>query len=121
MLVSLNDLDARIPGVEYDEETALGLLAEASILVEGYLGRTFTGDIPEAIKVVVSRMAARALEAPKESSFQESTSWAAGPFNHSMKFASGASGGAPWLTTADKTILAPYRKRRRGLFSITMQ
>lgn len=121
MLASLTDLDSRIPGVEYDEETALGLLQEASILVESYLGKGFKDPIPETIRVVVSRMVARVIEAPKETAFQQSSSFTAGPFGKSVTHSHGGSGGAPWLTASDKTMLAPYRRRRRGLHSITMQ
>lgn len=43
-----------------------GLLEEASLLVEGYLGVTYTEAVPDAVRVVASRVVARALTAPDD-------------------------------------------------------
>ena len=120
MLANLDDVKARIPHVDFDEDQALGLLEEASALVEGYLQKPVPEPVPESIKIVVSRMVARVIEAPKETVFQESMQVTAGPFSQSANFTHGGSGGAPWLTASDKTMLGPFRKKRRGIYSITM-
>lgn len=116
MLASLDDVKDRLPeDAVIDEREVYGLLHEATILVEGHLGKTFREtEVPEAVRVVVSRMVARVLQAPKQAQFQESVQVAAGPFSHSGKFAGGGSGGAPWLSASDKQALAAFRKRRRG-------
>lgn len=125
MLASLSDVAARIddPDVVVDEDYAVGLLEEASALVEGYLGRTFPdGGVPSAVRLVVSRMAARVIQSPKDAGFnQESASYTAGPYSQQVTYTAGASGGSPWLTASDKTALSQFRKRHGGgVFSMTM-
>lgn len=120
MLAELSDVAARL-GEEVPENkvhVTEGLLEEASALVEGYLGRTFD-DVPRPVAVVVSRMVARVLQAPEPSFAVETLSQSAGAFSQSQKFTTGASGGSPWLTAADKTALSRFRKRR-GFYSISM-
>lgn len=120
MLADLSDVSDRL-GEEIQQNkiaTAQGLLEEASVLVEGYLGRSFE-DVPRPVSVVVSRMVARVLMAPAPSFSVDTISQTAGAFSQSQTFTTGAAGGAPWLTTQDKTVLNRYRKRR-GFYSVSM-
>lgn len=122
MLADLADVEARI-GRPLDEGELLrveGLLQEASVLVESHTGREFADPVPDSVSLVVSRMVARVLEAPAESLSADSTSYTAGPFNKSVHFSQGGSGGSPWLTAVDKKILARFTRRRGGLFSVEM-
>lgn len=120
LLATLTDVTARLGGdLEPEKEgSALGLLEEASALVEGYLGRV-PDPVPRAVSVVVSRMVARVLQAPAPSFSVDTISQSAGAFSQSQKFTTGASGGSPWLTAQDKTVLNRFRKRR-GFYSISM-
>lgn len=124
MLANLDDVKDRLPEhTTIDEREVHGLIHEATILVESHLRKTFHEDeIPQAVRVVVSRMVARVLQAPKSTQFQESMQVSAGPFSHSGKFVGGGSGGAPWLSAQDKTMLAPFRARRRrgGVYSVDL-
>jgi hypothetical protein len=62
---STDDVKARLGrDLTSDEQTRFpGLLEEASAIVDGYLGRHYTGEggIPDAVRIVVSRLIARAL------------------------------------------------------------
>lgn len=89
-------------------------------MVEGYLGREVQAPVPKAMTVVVSRMVARVLESPSDGFAAESAQYNAGPFMKSVRFAAGASGGAPWLTAGDRMILRRYR-RSGGVFSMELR
>lgn len=120
LLATLADVVDRIgDDLEPDQEKkVMGLLEEASILVEGYLGRV-PDPVPRGVSVVVSRMVARVLQAPAPSFSVDSISNSAGAFSQSQTFTTGSSGGSPWLTNQDKTVLNRFRKRR-GFYSIPM-
>lgn len=120
VLATIEDVRARLGGEleEEQEVRAASLIEEASVLVEGYLGRV-PDPVPRAVSVVVSRMVARVLQAPTPSFSVDTISQSAGAFSQSQKFTTGASGGSPWLTAQDKTVLNRFRKRR-GFYSISM-
>lgn len=120
MIATQEDVELRLGRPLTIEEAARvpGLMEEAEILIEGYLG-----ELPEfpdrAIVVVASRMVSRVLEAPTDGFSTESTSYTAGPFGMTKKYAAGASGGAPWLTASDKASLSRFGQGRgRGIFTI---
>lgn len=95
-----------------------GLLEEAEVLIEGYLGK-IPQPVPRRVTVVASRMVARVLEQPDaEAFYAESVQHAAGPFSETKRFSTGASGGAPWLTAADKQALRQSRSGGRGIYTI---
>ncbi|MBC3179358.1 hypothetical protein [Corynebacterium lujinxingii] len=95
-----------------------GLLEEAEVLIEGYLGK-IPQPVPRRVTVVASRMVARVLEQPDaEAFYAESVQHAAGPFSETKRFSTGASGGAPWLTAADKQSLRQARSGGRGIYTI---
>lgn len=122
LLADVNDVKLRLKAEasqDLDESYAIALVAEASALVESYLGRTFEpGGVPEAVSLVVSRMAARVLMTPDETGMATSMQVTAGVFNRSVSYSNG--GGSVWLNASDKTMLAPYRRRRGGLYSLTL-
>jgi hypothetical protein len=92
-----------------EEERLPGLLEEASLLVEGYLGVVYTEDdvIPEAVVVVVSRIVARAFTAPNQQLLPEGARSATAGI-YSVSF--GGDRTNLWLSKADKLSL-------RNLFS----
>lgn len=103
-----------------DDELAVveGLLEEAEVLVEGYLGR-IPEPVPRRVSVVASRMVARVLEQPDaEAFYAESVQHSAGPFSETKRYSTGASGGSPWLTAADKQALRRVRIGGGGIYTI---
>lgn len=102
-----------------DEKVVVeGLLEEAEVLIEGFLGE-IPQPVPRRVTVVASRMVARVLEQPDaEAFYAESIQHAAGPFSETKRFSTGASGGAPWLTAADKQALRRARSGGRGICTI---
>ena len=102
-----------------DELTVVeGLLEEAEVLVEGYLGR-IPEPVPRRVSVVASRMVARVLEQPDaEAFYAESVQHSAGPFSETKRYSTGASGGSPWLTAADKQALRRVRVGGGGIYTI---
>lgn len=99
-----------------DETTRVtGLLDEASALVSGWLGCT-PDPVPDAVKIVVSRMVARVFATdsaggpePGLSSLQATM----GPFLVNRGYSSDATSGGVWLTRQDKVMLRPFRCRGR--------
>lgn len=105
--------------LEHDELSVVeGLLEEAEVLVEGYLGR-IPEPVPRRVSVVASRMVARVLEQPDaEAFYAESVQHSAGPFSETKRYSTGASGGSPWLTAADKQALRRVRVGGGGIYTI---
>ena len=95
-----------------------GLLEEAEVLIEGFLGE-IPQPVPRRVTVVASRMVARVLEQPDaEAFYAESVQHAAGPFSETKRYSTGASGGSPWLTAADKQALRRVRVGGGGIYTI---
>lgn len=101
-----------------DENTYLpGMIEEAQLLVVSYLGcgpdpYEEDEDVPDAVRVVTSRMVARVIqEADVAPEYFGATQIGetAGPFSQQVTFQSGTRIGSPWLAKADKEILNPYR------------
>ena len=110
------DLAARLGRALSTDETAAmaGLITEASVLVVGYLRRDYTAlaDVPEAVRVVVSRMAARALTgASNIPAGAESYGATMATFGHTVKLGPDVVTGSVWLSRVDKTTLAPHVRR----------
>lgn len=123
LLATVSDVEDRLSDTvdEADHREVLGLIEEASILVEGFIG-TVPDPVPRPVAVVVSRMVARVMESPTDGHAVESTSYTAGAFSKSTKYTAGASGGAPWMNATDKKMLARFQRRRRrgGIYTIEM-
>lgn len=121
ILATQDDVVARLGRALTSDEIArlAGLLEEASLLVEGYLGVTYSVDdvdpVPEAVTVVVSRIVARAFTAPNQQLLPEGArSAAAGPYN--VSFADARTN--LWLSKVDKLTL---RNLGGGFRSVPMQ
>lgn len=95
-----------------EEASVDTLLEEATDLLIGYLGCT-PDPVADAVIRVCARMVARVFaqaasgSAPVPGTTQ--TQQTAGPFSQSTSFATGSATGSPWLASADKTALKPYR------------
>lgn len=114
------DVEKRLGRDLEDDELVVveGLLEEAEVLVEGYLGR-IPEPVPRRVSVVASRMVARVLEQPDaEAFYAESVQHSAGPFSETKRYSTGASGGSPWLTAADKQALRRVRVGGGGIYTI---
>ena len=126
MLASVTDVERRL-GRELDEaelSRTEGLLEEASVLVEEYLNQT-PDPVPDAVRVVTSRMVARVLSAPKGTGAtalapgQTSATMSMGVFSRSANFEPGSTSGGPWLEAKDKASLRRHR-RGGGMTSVGM-
>lgn len=95
------------------DETArvTGLLDEASVMVEGWM-RCVPDPVPDAVKIVVSRMVARVLavggadNAPEPGVSQLQATM--GIFGVNRSYSSDATSGGVWLTKQDKATLRPF-------------
>lgn len=103
---------------EAELAAAPAVIAEASALVVGYLGRDWPGldDVPGAVRIACSRMVARAMTGASNlppnlpagaTEFGSSLS----VFSHTVKLGDDVAIGSPWLSRTDKTTLAPYVMR----------
>ena len=120
-MVTLDDVRARLgSGVEFDEERAYGLIEEATVLVDAYVGG-LPEPCPTVARVVISRMVARVLLAPENVPYGASSEQTtAGVFSRSVSYAQGTTTGGPWLSAADKVALRGLRGGRGGVYSMTL-
>lgn len=93
-----------------EEERLPGLLAKASVIVEGYLGIVYgsSDTIPGAVTIVVASMVARVLASAGAGPIapgQTSDMVVAGPHSWQRSFGDGANTVEPWLTKADRIAL----------------
>lgn len=91
-----------------DESGVVGsLLDSATDLLIGYLGCE-KDPVPDTVKRVCAAMVARVFE--QDSAFGvESVQQGAGPYQETVKFASGSTYKSPWLIAGDKVRLRPFR------------
>lgn len=88
-----------------------GYIEEASTLVCGYLGHTYTADetVPEAARVVCARMVARALTTspvdPNASEYSRASAMGSFSATSTAHVAADVLGGGVWLTKQDKMAL----------------
>ncbi len=112
-LANNDDVEARLgrPLTPAEVERVVGLIGEASALVEGYCGRIFPSPdvelVPTAVRIVVSKLVARSLGAPADDPAVSGTQYTAGPFQFSQNFA--GDGSRLWIGSAEKMMLRPYR------------
>ena len=116
MLAELSDVQRLLPNqqIPSDESGYVeALIEEAGDLVEAYCRTAFDTPVPDRVRRVVARMAARAYS-EKDGAIPEGanpTSMSAGPFSHSIGFESGATTNGVWLSANDKQRLRGYRGR----------
>lgn len=107
LLASQADVETRLGRDLTDDEAARldGLLEEASALVAGYLGVTYSdeAEVPPVVTIVVSKIAARAISRSEEldsiAAAMESAN--SGPFGARFRDSN------VFLTKADKLMLRP--------------
>lgn len=114
-----DDVEQRLrrPLTSSETEFLPGMIEEAQLLVVAYLGCGSDpypeGEIPDAVRVVTSRMVARVIAEgdaiPAEQYGATQVGLTAGPFSQQATFAQGSRTGAPWMTRVDRESLAPYR------------
>jgi hypothetical protein len=116
MLASSEDVAARLGrSLTIDEDDLVeGLLDEASVLVEGWLGCT-PDPVPDGVRIVVSRVAARAIAAGGSGAEPglQSVEATMGVFQVNRGFSADVTSGGVWLTRNDKTTLRPFSCRGR--------
>lgn len=114
-LATAGDVEARLGRQLTELELARtgGLLEEAGALVLAYLGvEVAPVPVPDAVRVVTSRMVARVLErdaTPGAVPDARSVTDQAGPFGRTVTFSSGTTSGGPWLAAADKVMLRSHK------------
>lgn len=117
VLASSADVVARLGRPLTADETArvTGLLEEASVMVEGWL-QCVPDPVPDAVKIVVSRMVARVLATAGAGPGPGVTGMqgAMGPFQMNRTYSPDATSGGVWLTRQDKTMLRPYGCRGKA-------
>lgn len=91
---------------EAEQEAVANQLEEASDLVLGYLKCPPVIPTPDAIVRVVASIVAALLNRPKTQPLN-AEQMSAGPYG--TRFTEGSTSGGPWLTSALKMRLAPYR------------
>lgn len=122
-LCTEEDVEARLRRALTPEEQEYidGQIDEAQALVEGYLGCPddkwpTLADVPKAVRVIVSRMVARAIDQAKQGSPMgvQQNSLTAGPFVQQQSYVQGSNNGSPWMVAGDRQSLRPYRCRGRA-------
>lgn len=122
MIVTIEELETRLgDGIPADAVAQVQqLILDATSVVEGYIGQMVTGPAPDAVRSVVGRMVARALGQESDGTPTGMTGdmSVAGPFTRQRQFATGSNDGGVWLSSQDKLMLRPFKKRR-GVRSYT--
>ncbi|MEU2002065.1 hypothetical protein ACH47B_13335 [Rhodococcus sp. NPDC019627] len=112
----LSDVATRLGRALTADEAAEapGLLDEASALVEGYCNQDFD-PVPSTVRLVTSRIAARALTTPttQDSAAVSSEQFTAGPFTVNRSFV--GDGSATWIGATEKTMLRRFRISMRSV------
>ncbi len=116
-LANQDDVEARLRRdlTEYEIEWLPGVLEEASELVAAYCGDPDFEPIPDRVRIVTSRVAARALTGRTDSATALTN--AAHVFSQTVTLNPDASEGGVWLTKADKLALRRWSRAGRA-FSV---
>lgn len=116
MLADAEDVVARLGRNLTSDETARvsGLLDEASVMAGEWM-RCVPDPVPDAVRIVVSRMVARVLAVAGDVPEPAVTGVQAnmGPFTVNRTYLSDATSGGVWLTRQDKNMLRRYGCRGR--------
>ena len=120
VLASNEDVEARLGRPLTTDESArvTGLLDEASVMAQGWM-KCVPDPVPDAVKIVVSRMVARALAVGNADSAPEpgvsQIHATMGIFGVNRNYSTDATSGGVWLTRQDKATLRPYGCRGRAV------
>lgn len=119
MFISSIDLEAllRRPLTEIENAAVPMASEEARLLIESYTGGDYLDDedLPEAVRVVATRMVARSMNGDPALEGVTQRSETTGPFNSSVTYQQAGTG--MYLNKADKQMLS---KLRRGFGSIKL-
>lgn len=113
ILASQEDVEARLRRELTEAESSHidSLLEEASSLVTEYCrGREFGDDIPDAVRIVTSRVAARSLSSPDGNGGVQVLHRAAGNFSLSQTYTSEAANGGVYLSSVDRKQLRRWAR-----------
>ena len=113
LLAESDDVEARLRrSLTEDESSHIDdVLEEASVLVtEHCRGRDFGDDIPDAVRIVTSRVAARALTASTTPVGVQAVDQQAGAFRQTHTFTSDSAGGSFYLTAVDRKQLRRWAR-----------
>ena len=119
VLASSVDVEARLGRILTPDEAArsAGLLEEASVMAEAWLRRV-PDPVPDAVRIVVSRMVARVLVASGSSSGPEpgtsQVQATMGVFGVTRSYSSDATSGGVRMTRQDKSTLRNLGCRGRA-------
>ncbi len=116
-LANRDDVEKRLRRELTDAEIEWlpGVLEEASELVSAYCGDPDFEPIPDRVRIVTSRVAARALTGRTDSAAAVTN--AAHVFSQTLTLNADASEGGVWLTKADKLALRRWSRAGKA-FSI---
>lgn len=90
----------------HEEDRLPGLLAKASVIVEGYLRITYTDAVPSVVTIVVASMVARVFGTlGTVTPGVTSEMVTAGPHQWQRSFSDSTNSLEPWLTKGDRTAL----------------
>lgn len=119
LLASLDDVADRLgrPLTPSDGNVE-ALIEEASVKVASFV-RQVPDPVPDAVRVVASRMAARAITAAGSTGSDgvgvQQVSVTAGPFGVTRGYTPDATAGGVWLSGQDKDVLRPFRQPSRAV------
>ena len=121
MLAAQTDVEARLRRDLTDEEVTWidGVLEEASAEVIEFCGRDFDDPVPSTVRIVTSRIAARALVASTTDVGTDAYTNQAGPYQQVRSVSTDAASGGVWLSKGDKRKLRAYCAFK-GAFSVEM-
>ncbi len=117
-LAEQEDVEARLRReLTVDESSHIdALLEEASSLVTEHCGGREFDPVPDAVRIVTSRVAARALSAPTGTDGVTATELAAGSFREVRRYAPDAANGGVYLSSVDRRQLRRWSRRRAYSF-----
>lgn len=90
------------------EQWINGILEEATLLVTSYCGRSFEAPVPDEVRVVASRVAARGVTTSPVGVGTDELTADMGPFALTQRLSADAAAGGLWLSKSDKLILDPW-------------
>lgn len=115
ILASQDDVEARLRrGLTADESSYIDELLEeaSSVVIEHCGGREFGEPVPDAVRIVTSRICARALTATDLGGVQSLTNQAGPQFVQTRVYTPDSANGAVYLTAVDRKQLRRWSRRR---------
>lgn len=113
-LASSADVVARLgrPLTPDEETRAVGLIEEASIKISEYCGGREFSPVPDAVRIVTSRIVARAIIGSGNPVGISDTTMTAGVFGQTTRYTTDAGNGGVYLSAEDRRTLGRWAIRR---------